>query len=55
MKKMVKEDDVSLKNLEYFQEKEKVQAHRLYFTKLPKGATIPPSAPSKRHNSSPQN
>ncbi|KAL2234949.1 UNVERIFIED_CONTAM: hypothetical protein Sindi_1227100 [Sesamum indicum] len=53
------DDDVSVMTLKYFQEKEKYSSpgadERLYFTKLPKGVPIPPSAPSKRHNSSPQN
>ncbi|KAL3654363.1 hypothetical protein CASFOL_004044 [Castilleja foliolosa] len=55
--KIVEDDDVSLiKKLEYFAENEKVTAdHGLYFTMLPKGVPIPPSAPSKGHNSSPQN
>ncbi|KAG8366551.1 hypothetical protein BUALT_Bualt17G0091600 [Buddleja alternifolia] len=52
---VVEEDDVSLMALKYFQEKEKLQEYGLYFSKLPKGVPIPPSAPSKRHNSLPQN
>ncbi|KAL8052795.1 hypothetical protein ABFS82_05G028300 [Erythranthe guttata] len=31
------------------------QGDKLYFAKLPKGVPIPPSAPSKRHNSVPGN
>ncbi|KAI3467154.1 hypothetical protein Pfo_023817 [Paulownia fortunei] len=51
---IIKEDDASVMALKYFQEKEKFP-HGLYFSKLPKGVPIPPSGPSKRHNSSPQN
>ncbi|KAL1564904.1 putative membrane lipoprotein [Salvia divinorum] len=50
----VKERDHSSMALNYFQEKEKLRNEGLYFSKLPKGVPIPPSAPSKRHNSLPQ-
>lgn len=50
--KMMKEDEVSaVMALKYFQEKE----GKLFFARLPKGVPIPPSAPSKRHNSAPLN
>ncbi|KAI3452975.1 hypothetical protein Pfo_009638, partial [Paulownia fortunei] len=56
MMMVMKENDVSAMALKYFQEnKEKLPADGLYFTRLPKGVPIPPSGPSKRHNSSPQN
>lgn len=49
------EDDVSALALRLLQDhKEKLTADRLFFAKLPKGVLIPPSAPSKRHNSEPQ-
>ncbi|PIN01014.1 hypothetical protein CDL12_26478 [Handroanthus impetiginosus] len=54
MMKMMEENDVSAIALKYFEEKEKLPNDALYFTKLPKGVPIPPSAPSPRHNSSPQ-
>ncbi|PIN25937.1 hypothetical protein CDL12_01351 [Handroanthus impetiginosus] len=54
MMMMMKEEDASLMALKHFQEQEKLPPE-LYFAKLPKGVPIPPSAPSKRHNSSPQN
>ncbi|KAL0408812.1 UNVERIFIED_CONTAM: hypothetical protein Sradi_1815600 [Sesamum radiatum] len=47
-------DDVSAMALKYFQDKEKLAADGLYFTRLPKGVPIPPSGPSNRHNSLPQ-
>ncbi|KAK4399900.1 hypothetical protein Sango_1096100 [Sesamum angolense] len=47
-------DHVSAMALKYFQEKQRVAADGLYFTRLPKGVPIPPSAPSNRHNSLPQ-
>ncbi|KAL7149292.1 hypothetical protein ABFS83_05G029500 [Erythranthe nasuta] len=40
----------SMAGFDYFQGGDK-----LYFAKLPKGVPIPPSAPSKRHNSLPGN
>lgn len=46
-----KEDDASAMALKYFREEEE----KLFFARLPKGVPIPPSAPSKRHNSIPQN
>ncbi|KAL8518326.1 hypothetical protein ACS0TY_009626 [Phlomoides rotata] len=49
------DDDASSMALKYFQEKEKSRYDGLYFTKLPKGVPIPPSGPSPRHNSSPEN
>ncbi|KAL7110501.1 hypothetical protein ACP275_05G029700 [Erythranthe tilingii] len=48
----------SMAAFDYFQEKstEKLLAgDKLYFAKLPKRVPIPPSAPSKRHNSLPGN
>lgn len=51
----VKEGGASFIALKYFQEKEKFRYDGLYFTKLPKGVPIPPSGPSPRHNSLPQN
>ncbi|KAH6823197.1 putative membrane lipoprotein [Perilla frutescens var. hirtella] len=52
---IVKDDDPSSMALNYFHEKGKFRNEELYFAKLPKGVPIPPSAPSKRHNSLPQN
>ncbi|KAG8366552.1 hypothetical protein BUALT_Bualt17G0091700 [Buddleja alternifolia] len=52
---VVEQDDASLTALKYFQEKEKLQEYGLHFSKLPKVLPIPPSAPSPRHNSLPQN
>lgn len=46
-----KEDDASAMALKSFREEEE----KLFFARLPKGVPIPPSAPSKRHNSIPQN
>ncbi|KAG8382952.1 hypothetical protein BUALT_Bualt05G0133500 [Buddleja alternifolia] len=54
MMAMNEENDVAAMTLKYFQEKGKL-ADGLFFTRLPKGVPIPPSAPSKRHNSAPLN
>ncbi|KAL8531607.1 hypothetical protein ACS0TY_008270 [Phlomoides rotata] len=50
------EEDVSAMALRLLRDdKQKLTpADRLVFTKLPKGVPIPPSAPSKRHNSEPE-
>lgn len=51
---IVKESDHSSLASNYFQEKAKRRSEELYFAKLPKGVPIPPSGPSKNHNSLPQ-
>ncbi|KZV52514.1 protein IDA-like [Dorcoceras hygrometricum] len=52
----MKEEDVFAKHLSsYFSgEKKTIEIDRLFFTKLPKGVPIPPTAPSKNHNSAPE-
>ncbi|KAL1533593.1 hypothetical protein AAHA92_33457 [Salvia divinorum] len=45
------EEDVPVMSLKYFRE----DKDKLFHVSLPKGVSIPPSAPSKRHNSAPLN
>ncbi|KAL1551215.1 putative membrane lipoprotein [Salvia divinorum] len=49
---IVKENGHSSMGLNYFQELRSEE--KLHFAKLVKGVPIPPSGPSKRHNSLPQ-
>lgn len=52
----MKEDEVFAMRLSsYSREKHTIEIDRLFFTKLPKDVPIPPSAPSKTHNSTPAN